>query len=82
MTRALLGGLSLAGILFAPLWMPLLFMGALAVRFYAWEVVFFGAIIDLLYVPLGGVLHIPIPATLVAFLFLLSFEPIRRKLLV
>ena len=82
MVRAFLGGLSLASILFAPFWVAILFMGALAVRFCAWEVLFLGALIDLLYVPAGGIWHIPIPATLTFFLVLALFEPFRRKILV
>jgi hypothetical protein len=81
MIRALIGGVSLAGILFAPAWVPFVGIGALAIRFRAWEVLVLGAIIDLVYVPPGGVWGIPIPATLFAFILLVLFEPIRQKLL-
>ena len=81
MIRAFLGGLSFAGALFAPPWLPLVCAGVLTVRFRAWEVLILGALIDLLYVPAGGLYGIPIPATLTAFILLIGFEPIRRKLL-
>ncbi len=82
MIRAFIGGLSFASVLFAPPWLPLIGAGMLTVRFRAWEVIALGALIDLLYVPPGGFFGVPIPATLTAFILLVGFEPIRRKLLV
>mgnify|MGYP001619604389 CR=1 FL=1 len=82
MIRAFIGGLAFASALFAPPWLPLVGAGLLTVRYRAWEVLVLGALIDLLYVPPGGFFGIPIPATLTAFILLVGFEPIRRKLLV
>ena len=81
MTRAFLGGLSLASILFAPPWIPFLCMGALVARFCAWEALFLAGIVDLLYVPTGGIWGIPMPTTLILFIALVSLEPVRQKLL-
>lgn len=81
MFRAFLGGLSLASIFFAAPWLVLITSSILAVRFRAWEILLFGALIDILYVPPGGIYGIPIPATIVAFTLLAGFEPFRRKLM-
>lgn len=80
--RAFLGGLSLASILFATPWIVFLTSLALAVRFQAWEVLFFGMLIDVLYAPPGGIYGIPIPATIIAFIVIIGFEPFRRKLMI
>lgn len=80
--RAFLGGLSLASIFFATPLIVLLASLALAIRFRAWEVLFFGILIDVLYAPPGGIYGIPIPATIIACVVVVGFEPLRRKLMV
>jgi len=82
MVRAFIGGLSFASVLFAPIWVPLIGAGALAIRFRAWEILVLGALVDLLYVPPEGIFGIPIPATIITFFLLMGFEPLRKKILV
>ncbi len=81
MFRAFLGGLSLASIFFVAPWAVFLTSGILATRFRAWEILFFGALVDILYVPPDGFYNIPIPATLTALILLVGLEPLRRKLM-
>lgn len=81
MFRAFIGGISFASVLFVPPWIPLIGAGILALRFRAWEILLLGALIDILYVPPGGIYGVPIPATLTAFILLVGLEPFRQKLL-
>jgi hypothetical protein len=49
---ALCGG---ASVFFAPWWVPLVCMVLLALRYPAWEVPLIGLLVDLLWLPGGGV---------------------------
>ena len=82
MLRAFIGGISFASVLFAPPWVPIIGVGILALRFRAWEILFLGAMIDIIYVPPGGIYGVPIPATLIALVLLSGLEPFRKKLLI
>jgi hypothetical protein len=79
--RALLFVFALIGALVAPMWVPLLFSAALAVRFRAWEIIGIGLLVDMLYLAPGTIYGIPFPATIFAVLLLAALEPVRRQLL-
>jgi hypothetical protein len=68
-------------ILFAPVWVTVLLLGALAVWWRAWEVIPAGFIIDALYMPEGGLFGIPFVATLACTIAVWGLEPIRAYLL-
>ena len=75
--------LALAGFasaLFAPPWLTLLLMGALAFRYPAWEVLFIGFFADMLWLP-PGFLH-PLPVfTLAGIILVWGLEPLRKEFL-
>ena len=67
--------------LFFPPCVPLILIGALALRFEALEVIFIGLMMDFLWLP--GAFFYPIPLfTIAAFLILWGLEPLRRELFV
>lgn len=80
MTRALIAGITYGAAFFASPWIVLIGAGVLSARWRAWEVIVLGLIVDLLYVPLGGFLGVPFPATLSALIIVWGMEPFRREL--
>ena len=52
--RTAVASIGLLGAFFAPWWIPLLCMIALALRYPAWEVLFIGLVMDLLWLPTTG----------------------------
>jgi len=78
--RAVVAGVALAGVFFAPPWLPLILAGGLALRFAAWEAVAVGLLIDLLYAPHGAFYGIPMPATLLMVVVVLALSPWRAQL--
>ena len=52
--RILVASAGILGAFFAPWWVPLICMIALALRYPAWEVLFIGLVMDLLWLPGSG----------------------------
>lgn len=52
--RVLVASAGILGAFFAPWWVPLICMAVLALRYPAWEVLFIGLIMDLLWLPGEG----------------------------
>lgn len=73
-----IGGIFAA--LFAPPWVPLLIIGALAFRFPAWEALVLGFLMDALWMPAGFFASVPY-FTIAAFILVWGLEPLRRELL-
>ena len=71
---------TIIALLFASPLFVVLGIGALALRWRAWEVLLIGLLIDMIYVPLGGFLGIPFPATIIALLVVWGLEPFRDQL--
>lgn len=69
----------LGAVLFWP-WVTLVCMILLAVRYYAWEVIFMGMFVDLQWMPTSAFLHLPV-YTLLGLLLVWGFEPLRREFL-
>ena len=69
------------GALMGPIWLPILAISISSLRFRAWEALFIGLAIDLLWMPGEGVLsHIPL-FTLFALAAVWGLEPLRKQLL-
>lgn len=77
--RSVVAGVALAGVFFAPPWLPLILVGALAFRYMAWEAIAVGLLIDFLYAP-GMFYGIPMPATIAMIIVVLGFAPFRSQL--
>ena len=80
--RVLLAIAAFISALFAPVWLTAILGLILAARWEAWEVIFLGVLIDLLYLPPGGIFYIPMPATLIAIAVVWLMIPIRKRLFV
>lgn len=66
--------------IFAPPWMTIIFMGLLAFRYPASEVLLTGLLVDFLWMP-PGFLH-PLPIFTIAGLILVwGLEPLRKEFL-
>jgi len=79
--RALLLFAALLCVVFAPPWAPLILIGILSLRFNAWEALFVGMTMDLVWLP--GTFFYPLPLfTLASFLIVWGLEPLRRELFV
>ena len=77
--RVLVASIGMAGAFFAPWWVPLVCMIVLAVRYPAWEVLFIGLVMDLLWLPEGG---LEIPVFLLAGIVLVWIcAPLRNQFL-
>ena len=80
--RVFLGILGILGTLFASPWVPVACIVLLALRFAAWEAIFIGFAMDLLWLPTGSLLH-PFPFfTVGALLLVWALEPLRRQFLI
>lgn len=75
--RILFAGAMFVGALFA-WWVGALFALALALRYRAWEVVLFGALLDIVWLPQGALYGVPV-ATCVALIVVWALEPLRRQ---
>lgn len=80
--RPIIGGIALSGVFFAPVWVPLILSGALALRYRAWEAVATGFLIDVLYAPAGFFVGIPMPATVAMLAVVFGLSLWRRQLAV
>ena len=77
--RVLITSIGMAGAFFAPWWVPLVCMIVLAVRYPAWEVLFIGLVMDLLWLPEGG---LEMPVFLLAGIVLVWIcAPLRNQFL-
>lgn len=73
---------ALLGAFFAPFWVPLLCMILLSLRFRAWEALFIGLLMDLLWLPSVGFFN-PFPYfTVGAIILVWIFEPVRKEFLI
>ena len=73
-----------AAVVFSSWWLALVLAIALAARFRAWEVLAAGILYDFLWLPdlsFSSVWTLPL-GTLLAFILIFGFEPLRRRLLV
>ncbi len=71
--------IGIAGAFFAPWWVPLICMIALALRYPAWEVLFIGLVMDLLWLPGEG---FEMPVFLIAGIVLVWIcAPLRQQFL-
>ena len=61
-------------------WVGAIFAAALSLRYRAWEVVLFGAFLDILWLPSDALYDIPI-ATCCALIVVWALEPLRRQFL-
>ncbi len=59
-------------------WLGVIIAVLLSVRYRAWEVVIFGALLDVLWLPKGTLYGIPV-ATCAALVIVWAFEPLRRQ---
>ena len=71
-------GMTCAGALFAAPWVVVIAMVLLMIRWRAWEVVGIALLIDMLYIPIGGIFGVPFIITPIALLMLWGFEPLRE----
>ncbi|HET8581023.1 MAG TPA: hypothetical protein VFL98_00975 [Candidatus Paceibacterota bacterium] len=80
--RVLLAIAAFASALFASVWLTAILALVLAIGWEAWEVIFLGVLVDMLYLPPEGLWHIPMPATLLAIAIVWLMIPIRNRLAV
>ncbi len=77
--RILVASVGTFGAFLAPWWVPLVCMGVLAMRYPAWEVLFIGLLMDLLWLPRLG---FEIPFFLIGGIVLLWIcAPLRNQFL-
>lgn len=79
--RVALSVIGVLGAFFAPPWVPLISIVALALRFPAWEGLLIGFLVDLLWLPEGFLEAVPL-FTIAALILVWGLEPLRRELLV
>lgn len=77
--RTLVALAGLLGAFFAPWWVPLVCMGVLALRYPAWEVLFIGLVMDLLWLP-GGAFEVPV-FLIAGIVFVWICAPLRSQFL-
>ena len=65
------------GAIFAPWWIPAICIVLLSVRFRAWEAILLGVLMDLLWLPAGGLPLFTIGAIVCVWIF----EPLRTEFL-
>jgi hypothetical protein len=70
------------GVMFLPLWVPVVCIVLLALRFRAWEAILIGAFIDLTWLPSGTLIHSLPLFSIAALLIVWGFEPLRAQFLV
>jgi hypothetical protein len=78
--RYLLFAIGVASVFFAPLWGVALVALLLSLRWRAWEVLFLGVLVDILWFPSGFAFGIPL-ATVLSVVLVWLFEPLRAQLL-
>ncbi len=61
-------------------WVGALFALALSLRYRAWEVVLYGVLLDILWLPSNFFFGIPV-ATCASLILVWGFEPLRRQFL-
>ncbi len=76
--RVVLATLMYCSAFFLPWWVGALIGLILAVRYRAWEVVLFGALLDVLWLPSGFFFGLPL-ATCIALTVVWMLEPLRRQ---
>jgi hypothetical protein len=76
---ALAAAMFLSGFLF-PWWVGAIIGFVLALRYRAWEVVLFGALLDIMWLPSGAWYGAPV-ATCAALVLVWALEPLRRQFL-
>lgn len=79
--RIALGVVGVTTALFAPPWIMLLVMIILALRYSAWEVLFLGLLVDLLWFP-GLFLGVFPLFTIAGAALVWGLEPLRREFLI
>ena len=82
MIRTTLSILAFVSALFLPVWVTCILALVLIAVYQAPEVIVLGVVIDLLYMPPGGVFFIPMPATLGAIALIWIMIPIHERLMV
>lgn len=80
MIRALIAAVGIGGVIVAPVWVPLIAVFALAMRWRSWETLVIGMMADILWLPFMHFWGMPI-ATLFAIVLVWILEPIRKELL-
>lgn len=78
--RVLLTVSMFLGAFLFPWWVGALCGVLLAIRYRAWEVILFGVLVDVLWLPSSMWYGIPI-ATCAAFILVWALEPLRRQFL-
>lgn len=79
--RLFLAGVGILGALAAPPWVPLICMLLLTFRYPAWEALFIGFLMDILWLPSDFFHAIPL-FTIAALILVWGLEPLRKELLV
>jgi hypothetical protein len=79
-TRAVLAVTMFSSAFLLPWWVGAFVGVFLAVRYRAWEVVLFGLLLDILWLPQGFLYGIPI-GTCTALILVWTLEPLRRQFL-
>ncbi|KKW45112.1 MAG: hypothetical protein UY94_C0003G0011 [Parcubacteria group bacterium GW2011_GWA2_56_21] len=69
------------GAIFFPPWVPLVCMGALALRFRAWEVIILGMLVDFLWLPSGAFFGTLPLFTIAGLILAWGLEPLRSEFL-
>lgn len=75
--RIVVAAIGFLGAIFAPWWVPATCIVLLSIRFRAWEAVLLGLLMDLLWLPAGG---LPL-FTAFAIVVVWIFEPLRSEFL-
>lgn len=79
--RIALGLVGAFGAVFAPPWLPLVAMTALAIRFFAWEAIAIGMLVDLMWLSDVSLAALPL-FTLAGIALVWGFDPLRKEFLI
>jgi hypothetical protein len=79
--RPVLVAFGFFSVLFLSPWFTLASVIALSLRYRAWEAIFIGLLMDLLWIPSDSSIHLIPTATIAAIAIVIVFEPLRNQLL-
>ncbi len=84
MHRYIRGAIAVLGVISVfvfPVWVGIVCIIVLALRYRAWEAILIGALIDLTWLPSAGIIH-PLPLfTILSIIIVWGLEPLRAQFL-
>ena len=79
--RSAIAVIGLISIFLLPVWVPVVCIIVLSLRYRAWEAIALGALIDLAWLPTGPFMHALPLYTILSIVVVWGFEPLRQQFL-